>query len=186
MCKVCLQTAEFAPSSVNAASCRLGVLHEKQNAWPPSALRLSRARFLGGVKGGKKGGFTSDSSNTPLGRRTFLSVLSTRVLAFIPKAEVLRVFVLFYTRNTLNGFLEVSLARHCHDTLEENQLELFWKAGLRRVHGRLKPQAHEVSLSRLAACTLLMALIGVPAGRRSDSDNTIGTSTDRGTKKHTY
>ena len=35
-----LQTAEFAPSSVNAASCRLGVLHEKQNAWPPSALRV--------------------------------------------------------------------------------------------------------------------------------------------------
>ena len=64
VCKVCLQTAEFAPSSVNAASCRLGVLHEKQNAGS-----LARAFFGGCAKGGKKGGFTSDSSNTPLGRR---------------------------------------------------------------------------------------------------------------------
>ena len=49
VCKVCLQTAEFAPSSVNAASCRLGVLHEKQNA-----CRLSGARFLGSEKEGKR------------------------------------------------------------------------------------------------------------------------------------
>ena len=59
VCKVCLQTAEFAPSSVNAASCRLGVLHEKQNAWPP--------------------GFTSDSSNTPLGRPVSNTEPNTRV-----------------------------------------------------------------------------------------------------------
>ena len=46
--KICKggQTAEFAPSSVNAASCRLGVLHEKQNACPPSLLRALCARFL--------------------------------------------------------------------------------------------------------------------------------------------
>ena len=69
VCKVCLQTAEFAPSSVNAASCRLGVLHEKQNACPPSPLAGSLVRVFWGLKGGKKGGFTSDSSNTPLGRR---------------------------------------------------------------------------------------------------------------------
>ena len=53
VCKVCLQTAEFAPSSVNAASCRLGVL------W--------RA-FFGGLKGGKKGGFiqhAARSADTP-------------------------------------------------------------------------------------------------------------------------
>ena len=61
------QTAEFAPSSVNAASCRLGVLHEKQN--PVRALWCA---FFWGLKGGKKGGFTSDSSNTPLGRRTLV------------------------------------------------------------------------------------------------------------------
>ena len=66
VCKVCLQTAEFAPSSVNAASCRLGVLHEK----PPSPATC--ARFLGSERR-EKGGFTSDSSNTPLGRRTLLN-----------------------------------------------------------------------------------------------------------------
>ena len=69
VCKVCLQTAQFAPSSVNAASCRLGVLHEKQNACPPSPLQALWRAFFGALKGGKKGGFTSDSSNTPLGRR---------------------------------------------------------------------------------------------------------------------
>ena len=73
VCKVCLQTAEFAPSSVNAASCRLGVLHEKQNACPPP-FAGSLARVFWGLKGGKKGGFTSDSSNTPLGRRIRLRV----------------------------------------------------------------------------------------------------------------
>ena len=62
---VCLQTAEFAPSSVNAASCRLGVLHEKQNACPPSPLRALWRAFFGGLKGGKKGGFTSDSVGGP-------------------------------------------------------------------------------------------------------------------------
>ena len=41
---------------------QLGVLHEEQNAG-------SLARVFWGLKGGKKGGFTSDSSNTPLGRR---------------------------------------------------------------------------------------------------------------------
>ena len=46
VCKVCLQTAEFAPSSVNAASCRLGVLHEKPNACPPSPLRLKEGKSL--------------------------------------------------------------------------------------------------------------------------------------------
>ena len=64
-CKVCLQTAEFAPSSVNAASCRLGVLHEKRCCLPPPPL-LGLARDLGS-EGGKKGGFTSESSNAPPG-----------------------------------------------------------------------------------------------------------------------
>ena len=36
-------------------------------ARPPSAGSL--ARVFWGLSGGKKGGFTSDSSNTPLGRR---------------------------------------------------------------------------------------------------------------------
>ena len=53
-----------------AASCRLGVLHEKQNACPPLPPAGSLVRVFWGVKGGKKGGFTSDSSNTPRGRRT--------------------------------------------------------------------------------------------------------------------
>ena len=42
--------------------------HEKQNAYTPPC-GLNGARDLGS-EGGKKGGFTSESSNTPLGRRT--------------------------------------------------------------------------------------------------------------------
>ena len=37
VCKVCLQTAEFAPSSVNAASCRLSSMKNKMRAPPPPA-----------------------------------------------------------------------------------------------------------------------------------------------------
>ena len=44
--------------------------HEKQNACPPLPPAGSLVRVFWGVKGGKKGGFTSDSSNTPRGRRT--------------------------------------------------------------------------------------------------------------------
>ena len=40
-------------------------------------------------------------------------------------------FLVSYTCKTSNGSREVSLARHCHDTLEEDQLELFWKASPR-------------------------------------------------------
>ena len=43
--------------------------HEKQNAYPPPA-GGSTVRGIWGLKEGKKGGFTSESSNTPLGRRT--------------------------------------------------------------------------------------------------------------------
>ena len=41
----------------------------------------SLARVFFGVKGGKKGGFTSDSSNTPLGRRILHIVLVTVLAA---------------------------------------------------------------------------------------------------------
>ena len=49
---------------------------------PAPPCGLSRARFLGGVKGGKEGGFTSDSSNTPLGRRITSSVDSRAVNSY--------------------------------------------------------------------------------------------------------
>ena len=59
VCKVCLQT----PLRAGSASSM-----KKMRAPPP--LRALWRAFVGGLKGGKKGGFTSDSSNTPLGRRT--------------------------------------------------------------------------------------------------------------------
>ena len=59
----CAYTQRNSPPAASTP-LRAGSASSKQNAG------LSRARFLGGVKAGKKGGFTSDSSNTPLGRRT--------------------------------------------------------------------------------------------------------------------
>ena len=70
VCKVCLPLRAGSASSMK----------NKMRAAPPPC-GLSGARFLG-LKGGKKGGFTSDSSNTPLGRRT----LSPETLK--PKSEV--------------------------------------------------------------------------------------------------
>ena len=63
--------AEFAPSSVNAASCRLG--HEKQNACAPSPLR-SLARVFWGSERREKGRFhlrliqhAARSADNPIG-----------------------------------------------------------------------------------------------------------------------
>ena len=70
----CVKCAYRRRNSPPAASTPLragsasSIKNKMRGPAPPCG--LSRARFLGGVKGGKKGGFTSDSSNTPLGRRT--------------------------------------------------------------------------------------------------------------------
>ena len=49
---MCLQTAEFAPSTSNATSCRFGVLHEKRCLPPPPGSLWVRG--IWGVKEGKR------------------------------------------------------------------------------------------------------------------------------------
>ena len=83
----CVKCAYRRRNSPPAASTPLragSASSMKTKCVPPLPSAGSLARVFGGLKGGKKGGFTSDSSNTPLGRR-----ISTKYLLYIVESRKL-------------------------------------------------------------------------------------------------